>query len=163
MRKLVCNGIISECYLVDEDGQIYNIEGKKMTYHRSNNGYDRVKLGRDIPRRMYLVHRIVAETYIDNPNNLPIVNHKNNVRHDNCVSNLEWCNNSYNQKQRFRSGHKGTKNKKVAQIDINTGAVIKVWETPKEVYRELGIQAQNISKVCRGLRNQAGGYRWIYI
>lgn len=163
MKKLVCNGIESNCYLVDTNGNIYNIEGKKLSYYRSWNGYDRVRLQRDLPRNLYLVHRIVAETYIENPLNYPIVNHKNNIRHDNNVDNLEWCDNSYNQKQRFKSGHKPSKNKKVKQIDINTGEVIKVWETPKEVYKELGIQAQNISKVCRGLRNQAGGYKWKYV
>ncbi len=128
-----------------------------MTQHRGYNGYDRVKLSRGCKRGMYLVHRLVAETFLDNPENYPIVNHLNSCRHDNRVENLEWTTNSKNQLQRFReNGFKGTNRKAVKQIDPETGDVVKIWETMQET----GIN--NVSAVCRGVRPLAGGYYWEY-
>lgn len=160
MRNIVINGEVNLYYLISEDGKVFNIDGKEMTLFKTKNGYVRVKLSRGVKRGMYLVHRLVAETYINNDDMFPIVNHKNNIRHDNRVSNLEWCDNSYNQKQRFLN-IRGTKSKPVIQYTLD-GCFVKEWSTPKEVYEVLGIQAQNISKVCRGVRKQTGGFVWRY-
>lgn len=163
MKKAIINGTENDNYFIDREGNLENKDGHKMTFFRSHNGYDRVKLSVGVKRGMYLVHRIVAETYIPNPEELPIVNHLNSVRHDNRVENLEWTTNSKNQLQRFRkNGHTGTKRKPVKQICLNTGKVLKVWGSPIDVTKELGIAHQNISKVCRGKRNKAGGYFWKY-
>lgn len=135
-----------------------------MKQFKTYNGYMRVKLSVDCRRGMYLVHRIVAETYLDNPNNYPIVNHKNNMRSDNNVDNLEWATNSMNQLQRYKDGrHRGTKCKPVLQIDRYTGESIKQFDSPLFAEQELGICRQNICKVCNGSRNHAGGYFWKYV
>lgn len=163
LKELIVNGLRNTNYLVDSNGDIYNVEGHKMTLHRTENGYERVKLSRGCKRGMYLVHRLVAETYIANPDKMPIVNHLNSCRHDNRVENLEWTNNSKNQLQRFReNGYKGTKRKAVFQICLETGNIIKEWESPIEAQKQLGIQKTNISKVCLGERNKAGGFFWKY-
>ena len=164
MRNIVINGIVNENYFVDELGNIYNKEMHQMAIFISWNGYARVKLSRGVKRGMYLVHRIVAETYIPNPENLPIVNHLDSNRQNNAKDNLEWCDNSTNQKQRYsKNGYKGTKCKPVAQIDTNTGEILKVFESPIYAEKELGICSKNISKVCKGERNHAGGFKWQYV
>ena len=164
MKPAVIDGVTSDYYFIDKQGNLRNAKGHNMTNHTSYNGYERVKLSVGVKRGMYLVHRIVAETYIENPNNLPIVNHLNSVRNDNRVENLEWATNSKNQLQRFReNGHKGTKRKPVKQLDPDTREVLKVWGSPIDVTRSIGIAYQNISKVCRGKRNTAGGYAWEYV
>ncbi|WP_348659107.1 HNH endonuclease signature motif containing protein [Heyndrickxia faecalis] len=164
MRNIVVNGETIPYYFVDESGCIYTETKEPMKLHEMENGYLRVKLSRGVKRGMYLVHRIVAETFIDNPNSYPIVHHKDDNRKNNRVSNLEWCTNSYNQKKRFENGkHAGTKCKKVAQIDLRTNEILQIWESPIFANKELGIQRQNISKVCLGQRNQAGGYGWKYV
>ena len=157
---LIYDGKVITHYLIDTEGKVYTEQGDELTAFQSVNGYLRVKLSKGVKRGMYLVHRLVAMTFIDNPNNYPIVHHKDENRSNNSISNLEWCNNSYNQKQRFKN-RIGTKAKPVIQLTLD-GEVIKEWDTPREVYKELGIQSQNISKVCLGLRNQAGGYKWKY-
>lgn len=161
-KYLFYNGVEVRHYQVDTDGNVYvSNTGQKLTTFTSWNGYDRVKLSVGVKRGMYLVHRLVASTFIENPDNLPIVNHKNNIRNDNRVENLEWCNNSKNQKQRFKT-HKGTKRKPVKMIDLKTGEVLKIFESPQDAETETGIARQNISKVALGHRNHAGGYRWEY-
>ena len=59
-------------------------------------GYYRLGLCKKGNIKYYYIHRLVAETFISNPNNLPLVNHKDENKLNNCISNLEWCNNEYN-------------------------------------------------------------------
>ena len=157
---LTVQGNINTNYLIDTEGNVYTADGKPLTQFQSHNGYMRVKLSKGIERKMYLVHRLVADTFLENPYNYPIVHHKDGNRENNSVSNLEWCNNSHNQKERF-IGIRGTKAKPVLQFTLS-GEFVKEWETPKEVFEQTGIQSQNISKVCKGIRRQAGGYVWAY-
>lgn len=59
-------------------------------------GYYRVNLNKDGHQKMFKVHRLVAMAFIPNPDNLPVVNHKDENRLNNCVNNLEWCTQQYN-------------------------------------------------------------------
>lgn len=63
---------------------------------KKSNGYLQVRLSKNGNQKKYYLHRLVAQTFILNPNNLPQVNHKDYDKTNNCVSNLEWCDNSYN-------------------------------------------------------------------
>lgn len=85
-------------YLIDTNGNIYNKRTMKKLKDRDNGrGYRAVRLynseGKMINK---YVHRLVAETFIDNPNNLPEVNHIDEDKSNNCVDNLEWCDRKYN-------------------------------------------------------------------
>jgi hypothetical protein len=74
-------------YFISEDGNFYNSKGKQLkTFHRCK-GYLGVKLG----KISYYVHRLIAEEFIPNPDNLPQVNHIDKDRSNNSVNNLEWC------------------------------------------------------------------------
>ncbi|MCY1105825.1 hypothetical protein [Shouchella clausii] len=164
MKFITINGIKSKYYKVDIYGNVYSVTGNShllMKPYLTNDGYRRIKLSKDLGQKHYRICRLVAETYLDNPQKLPIVNHKNENRADDRVDNLEWVDNSKNQKQRF-SSRVGTKSKEVQQICIDTGSIIKVFVSPIYAEKETGIARQNISKVCRGLRNQAGGFKWKY-
>ena len=68
-------------------------EVKTCQWHK---GYERANLFKDNQRKGYYVHRLVAQAFIPNPKNLPIVNHKNEISTDNRVENLEWCDSKYN-------------------------------------------------------------------
>ncbi len=70
-------------------------------FDTSCKGYKRVTMGRFGKTKRAFVHRIVAEYFIPNPHNHPIINHKNGVRTDNRVNNLEWCNYSHNSKHGY--------------------------------------------------------------
>lgn len=76
--------------------------------HIDKNGYYRVLLSKNNKIKNYLVHRLVAQTFIPNPNNLPQVNHKDENKTNNNVNNLEWCTRSYNCQY-------GTRTKRIAE------------------------------------------------
>lgn len=93
-------------YIITAEGEVFNADGHRMTKHLTHDGYYRVKLSIGCKRGMYRVNRLVAENYIPNPNNYPMVNHLDSNRTNNRVDNLEWCTNSHNQKHsyQFRMG-----------------------------------------------------------
>ena len=94
-------------YSVTEDGRVWSELKQIFLKEVSNgNGYKKVNLCDKITKKPYLIHRIVALTYLDNIDNKPCVNHKNGIKSDNRVENLEWCTYSENNKHAFRTGLK---------------------------------------------------------
>lgn len=81
-----------ESYLVSDEGDVMSLKRSgKLLKHDTSGGYHRVTLSEGGATYRYLVHRLVAEAFIANPLNLPMVNHKNGKKSCNLVSNLEWC------------------------------------------------------------------------
>ena len=102
-------------YLVSEDGRLYNKCRKSLTRGKNHKGYRRTSVVINGERKALLVHRIVAMTYLSNPNNLPEVNHIDGNKANNHVSNLEWVSRHENQRHAFSTGlnsNKGVKNGK---------------------------------------------------
>ena len=96
MKKLIINNIETD-YDINENGEIYSHKTKKfLTGTIYNTGYKMVRLTVNGNKKGYAVHRLVAETFIPNPDNLPIVNHKNGDKTNNNKDNLEWVSQSQN-------------------------------------------------------------------
>lgn len=93
-------------YTIDEDGNVYSINRKKIIKQSMRGNYLYVALYKEGKRKQENVHRLVAMTFIPNPEELPCVNHKDENKLNNNVNNLEWCtakyNNNYGQHQRER-------------------------------------------------------------
>lgn len=141
-----------------------NIKGKLLTPYKNDNGYMMVCLSNpNYNKRHYRVHRLVAEAFLPNPHNYTDVNHKDEMKHNNNVTNLEWCNRSYNSRygtcQERLSKHK---QRSVVMCDKKTGKELKVFDSMKTAMKETGLYRTLISRVCRGERKTAGGYIWKY-
>ena len=148
-------------------GGVSVIREKLLTINISNNGYCRVYIKLNGIFHNWLVHRLVAETFLPNPDNLPEVNHINEIKTDNRVENLEWCTHQYN-------SNFGTRNERVSQSKINgkksipvlqydlDGNFIQEYPSSREIERELGYKHSNISSCCKGKYKQAYNYIWRY-
>jgi hypothetical protein len=129
------------------------------------NGYVQVELYRKGQRKNILVHRLVAETFIPNPLNLPQVNHKDENPKNNAVDNLEWCTQKYNLNYGTCPARIAAKllngpcAKAVFQYD-KFGNLIKEWPSTIEIQRQTGFAQSNISDCCLGKRKSANGYIW---
>ena len=101
------------------------------------------------------VHRIIAGCFLPNPDNLPQVNHKNCVRDDNVVTNLEWCSASYNSQYREKYG-KAT-GRPVIAVNIKTLKVLR-FSSRAAAAHSLGVYSTSVSAVIRGKLKQTGGF-----
>lgn len=146
-----------------------------LTPKINNKGYAWVDLWRNNKSHPLQVHRLVAQAFLNNPDNLPFVNHKDENPLNNNVSNLEWCTPQYNaqysinlhpERSKWREGrkHRGfgayKHTKKVRQIDISSGEVVCVYSYLAEAGRTLNKNVFSIRECCLGKRKTAYGYRW---
>ena len=84
-------------YAITEDGQVWSYRRQIFLKLKTQTcGYTQTTLHKDGVRKQFLVHRLVALAFLPNPNNLPEVNHKDENKKNNHVSNLEWCDRNYN-------------------------------------------------------------------
>lgn len=114
-------------YLISNFGRIFNVrrgEIKKTSDPKLHRGYEIARFS--INRKNYVrqVHRLVAIAFIPNPNNLPQVNHKDEVRNNNNVNNLEWCTGKYN-------CNYGSRNKKLSERNIGLKKGINITDKHK--------------------------------
>ena len=155
-------------YMVSNLGRVkslnYNRTGKEGIMKGVDNsyGYLQVKLHKEGKRKNYLVHVLVATAFLDNPQNLPIINHKNEIKSDNRVSNLEWCSYSYNNSYNDKGKKIGEKlSKPVLAIHKINGLILE-FSSIMEAERETGINNGGITQCCQGKRNSAGDFYWMY-
>ena len=127
----------------------------------ASNGYFMVTLYKDTKRKKFLVHRLVADAFIPNPQNLPHINHKDENPLNNSADNLEWCTPQYNNcygTARFRAMI--TTGKPLKQCLIN-GQWLATYATTTVASEITGISKKEISACLRGALQSAGGFVWL--
>lgn len=133
-------------------------------------GYLSVILYKNKKSKEFCIHRLVAETFIENLSNKPQVNHKDGNKHNNTINNLEWVTASKNEKHAWKIGLKTDEHiKKIAQnnskpilqYDLNN-KLLKEWGSISEASRDLNIKQSGISSCCRKVVKTSGGYIWKY-
>ncbi len=153
---------------------------EKLLNFNNSNLYSSIFLCKDWIKNNYTVHRIVSQTFIPNKENKPIINHKNWIKTDNSVENLEWCTHKENSQHAhdiwlckitnnnfFKKNHpsKGKfwkdhfNSKKVNQY-TKDGIFMKEWGSIIEIKRDLLINKWDISSCCNWKRKTAGWFIW---
>ena len=146
-------------YRVNREGVVINKSGKEVKQEVSQRGYLRVRLCKDKKTFNIKVHRIVAESYIENPYNLPQVDHINGNKHDNRVGNLRWVDNITNNNA-FRSEH--NHKQPVGIVDCN-GNLLYSFGSLREAESKIGVSRFGITAACNGIQQSAGGYKWRFL
>lgn len=156
-----------EEYLIFNDGRVYSTKRNKFLSPRlsgrKTRQYYKVALydGLGKPKNTF-IHRLVAEHFIPNPENKPVVNHKDNNPLNNHVDNLEWVTESENTLHSYNETNRGRAYRKVAKLNKNTGEILEVFNSIREAGDSVGIHYTCISKVINGIGKSAGGYGWKY-
>ena len=172
-------------YEVDNQGNVFSLNYKntdckaKRKVCISKQGYLVVNLSKNGKVKSHRVHRLVAEAFIENPMNLPQVNHKDEDKKNNCVENLEFCDQLYNnhysgctekaiaavkRKQSWKKGQQisaKVRSKAVLQYRKDKEFVAE-YPSIQEASRQTGIANESISKCCLGKIKSCGGYVWEY-
>lgn len=152
------------------DGKMCKRSSHLLRYF-NNGGYCRVSLFKNGESKKYLVHRLVATAFIPNPMNYTDVNHKDCVKTNNTVWNLEWCDRLYNNtyeptlKKRIETALKnGKKRQRVAKID-SSGKVIEEYRSQTECAQKNGISKGDLCCLLNNYygRKTIGGYKYIKI
>ena len=180
-------------YQVSNLGRVKVLADETRRTHRNehilsqsnNRGYKLVALCKNGEMKSFQVHRLVATAFIDNPNNKPCVDHINTVKNDNRADNLRWVTPKENDANELSRLHKsiskrGYKNpnykkdmskriRKLAELNRLKVVCIKssgerlTFDSIAEAQKATGVFSGNISRVCRGKRETAGGYEWEYV
>lgn len=169
-------------FQVSNLGRVKNTEtGKIMNVYKNKKGYQRTSFKYKGKTKHYLVHRLIANAFIPNPENKPHINHINTIKDDNRIENLEWVtpkennNNPLTRKHLSESmkiygsmlGKKGKlcpNSKIVLELNREDNNKIDIlWYSTMDIERERGIVNQKVSDICKGKRRRTPEYNFMYV
>lgn len=141
------------------NGCQYPVGGRTLIPSVNSKGYTTVKLSNEEGSITKNVHRLVMLAHVPNEENLPVINHIDENKTNNCTTNLEWCSYSHNARH---NGANIRRSKWVYQYDLDDN-LINVFRTTNEVCKEVeGTSPAGISMCCNGYLNSHAGYNWSY-
>lgn len=152
-------------YLIAKDGRVFSLKSKKFLKKQlGSDGYYHYQLHRgDGTRRRYKLHRLFMEYYVDNPKNLPCINHIDGNKKNNSPKNLEWCDYSHNLKHAFDSGLRSNDSQRGSKSAVSKLTAEQVDEIlvllndsdmkQKHIAKAFGVSESTISRIKRGERH----------
>ncbi|BBD20125.1 HNH endonuclease [Lactobacillus phage T25] len=140
-----------------KDAREHRIKGKILAITSATNGYRKIGLMKDGNIKNHSVHRLVAKAFLDNPSNLPQVNHKDEDKTNNVVSNLEWCTQSYNNGYGTRNGRAAKANEKPIYVVTSSGNRY-FFRSIEKAAELLGLSRGNVSTCLNGKRKHHHGF-----
>lgn len=145
------------------------IKGRQLKTNLKRNGYLTVDLSKGCKIKTTLIHRLVAETFIPNPNGLRFVNHKDSNRKNNRADNLEWVTSSENRLHGMKNGNVTFKGAQIMCVEkkkvFDRALLAAEWvakKHPGRINGGLRVAAQNIRACCKGNKHTAYGFTWQY-
>ena len=154
-------------YQISNYGRVksfYNNKEQVLKNWINPNGYLLVTLCKNKKKKKISIHRLVAETFLDNPCGYPQINHKDEDKTNNYIENLEWCDAKYN-------NNYGTKIERQLKLQVNHPKKSKevicletgvIYPSSMEAERQLNIRHSQIIKCCLNKSKTAGGFTWKY-
>lgn len=152
-------------YEVSDQGNIRSLCGRYknksniLKPSKGSKGYLIVTLCNGEQQKSCSVHKLVARAFIPNPNNYPCINHKDENKENNSVSNLEWCSYYYNNVY----GSRLTKSALKKSIPVLCIENNHIYASARAAARETGIQQSGICQCCNNKRKTAGGFHWRFL
>lgn len=144
------------------------VNGKIVGGHLNFKGYPTAMIiCADGKRRLRPIHRLVAIAFIPNPDNLPQVNHKDEVKTNNRVDNLEWCTNEYNARygthfERAALANRNCRTTSVGVFSVDSDGNFVFYDSIGDAERKTGLPHSNIVRALKGRRPRCGGRCWFY-
>lgn len=156
-------------YQVNNKWNIKSVKKWKILVNvKSSRWYTIVCLSKEGKAKNFYVHRLICQSFLENPDNLKYINHINGVKQDNRIKNLEWCTHSYNILHAYRTWLKkwqyGSDNhmaKNIYQYDIDWN-FIKKWGSIMDICRWLWVERTSISKCVNNVTEKSHWYIWKY-
>ena len=151
-------------YQISNQGNVKSLQNYRkgsILKPRLKKGYYQIGLRKNSKRKWYAVHRLVAQAFIPNPDNLPQVNHKDEDKLNNNVGNLEWCSASYNNCYGTRLQRVSENNKlrkPVIKYDMENNFIEKYSSVCEATRKNNVSSAPSISECCRGKIKQVKGF-----
>ena len=137
-------------------------KGRPVKLYSTKQGYLKAPLCKNSILKGMFVHRLVAKAFLPNPHNFPCINHKDENKANNDVTNLEWCSFSHNAKWNNKHLKIAAKlSKPVSQYDKDMN-LIATYQSESEAARQVGLGSDHIGQCCRGKRRTFKGFIWRY-
>lgn len=158
-------------YMVSNKGNVYSFSSKRnMKIQKRKDNYEYIDLFKNNKRERFSIHRLVAETFLDNKNQYKEINHIDEDPSNNNIENLEWCSHKYNMNYGTRTKRavqtrKNKDNYKKGQpiICYNNNGFIKEYNSVKDAEIELNNgKRSHIRECCIGIRIRSLGFYWKY-
>ena len=138
-------------YAITSCGKVYSYKSKKfLKPQKRKDGYLQVALSKDGKKKWFFLHRLVAEAYIANPDNLKTVNHKDENKEHNYINNLCWM--THRDNKTYSSGK-----------PVRCAETGQIFDSTQEASRQLNLCQSGISAVCRGEYKTFHGYHFEFI
>jgi len=160
-------------YIISNNGEVVSLGLRNKVVNKQRikflklsydiGGYHVVTLCKNNHKKTYKTHRLVAIAFHDNPNNLPMINHKDECRTNNKANNLEWCTALYNATYNNNAVKRGLLERAPIIQYSKDMKIIKIWSGRVEIVEVLGFSGGNITSCCTGTRKTANNYIWKYL
>lgn len=164
-------GVARTHFRYDKQGNAYKVRvpARCLVKKDNSNGYYRVCLSRDNRVRRLLVHRLVAMAFVENPDDLPVIDHIDGDRHNNDASNLRWCTQGDNLRYSYQNGRETVivrEDLKKRQVHAVSRPVVRSdgeeFSSVVAASRALGLSESAVSHVVHGRAKTAGGYSFTF-
>lgn len=137
-------------YAITSCGKVWSYRNKKFLVPSYCRGYQKICLCKDGDQKTFQIHRLVAEAYIPNPQNLKTIDHIDGNKDHNYVGNLQWMSQEDNTRK--------AQSLKVRCVEKN-----QIFDSITIAAKEMGLQKSGISRVCLGKQKTCGGYHFSFV